>query len=255
MRVLFFDIETAPTLAYLWNPIRVNYVPPQQTIHEYFVLCWAAKWSDGKKVFSDRVTSGEATEQDDKRVIASLAELLREADIAVGHNVDKFDIPRVNARVMLQGLEPLGPIGTIDTLKLAKSNFGFAHFTLDWIAEQLGVGRKGKTGFELWERCYHGDGKALKALEKYCRGDVTLLEKVFNAMKPHVRRLRRLHDAEHDGQHICPSCGATGAGNFTIRKYYRTAAGTFPQYQCKSCFRYSRGRKSIKENRSAYIPL
>jgi len=254
LRVLFFDIETAPSLGYLWRANQ-KWIAPTQTVHEFFILTWAAKWEGSDKVLSARMTSTEAIEQDDSRIVTKLADLMRKADVVVGHNVDRFDTVRVNSRLMILGLEPLGPVASIDTLKLVKASFGLMHRRLDWIAQQLGVGEKRKTDFALWKEAYAGDVTALKDMDEYCQWDVELLEKVYNRMKPYVKKLRRLYDARFEEQPICPNCGAEGDDNFKIKKYYRTNAGTFPQFQCFSCLRYHRGRKSVKRYRSKFVPL
>lgn len=253
LKILYFDIETAPTLGYLWHPAQ-GYVSPSQTLHEFFLLSWAAKWCGEKKIHSAVVTPKEAKDQDDERIISLLADLVRDADVVVGHNMDRFDLARVNSRVMLLGLEPLGPVDTIDTLKLAKGNFGFVHNKLDWLAQQLGLGNKIKTDFQLWKDCYFGSQKALNEMLRYNKEDVVLLEGVFEAMKPYVKSLRRLYEADEEGQVICPTCGAEGEKNFIARKYYRTKSGTYPQYQCVQCRRYHTSRKAIKETRGALKP-
>ncbi len=253
-KVLFYDIETAPLLSHHWRMFREN-IGQDQNLAIQFMYCWSAKWGDSDEVLSDRLTPEEALAQDDSRIVLSLAELIREADVVVAHNGDRFDLPMVNTRIVVLGQENLGPTETIDTLKLAKKNFRFPKNSLDFLAEHLLGKRKLKTEFELWRDCYQGDERALRDMEKYNREDVVILEGVFEAMRPHVRRLKRLYDADHDHQVVCPSCGVEGIENFQRRGYYRTQASTFPKYQCKNCGRYHRGRVSIKRHRAKLYPL
>lgn len=239
LKVLFFDIETAPLLARIWHPAQ-RWVSPEQMAHDSFMLTWAAKWLDGKKVMSDRLTSTEAREQNDSRIVQSLADLVREADIIVAHNINGFDLPRLNSRVAMNKQEPLGPKQTIDTLTLSRKHFGFAYNKLDWLAEQFGVGKKIDTDMELWNRAYMGEVKALKEMERYNKHDVVLLEGIFHYMKPYVQRLTRLFDADHEDQWLCTYCGSEGVNNFQRRGYYRTQISTFPKVQCKVCKKYGR---------------
>jgi hypothetical protein len=100
-----------------------------------------------------------------------------------------------------------------------------------------------------------GEVAALQEMETYNRHDVVLLEQVFNYMKPHVQRLTRLWDADHEDQYICLYCGAEGRLNFQHRGEYRTQAGNFPKVQCKVCKKYGRLRTSIKSKKGKVYPL
>jgi predicted RNA-binding Zn-ribbon protein involved in translation (DUF1610 family) len=231
--------------AFIWSPWD-GFVPHDRVIHDTFLLTWSAKWAGEREVLSDTLTSAEALDRDDTRIAASIAELLREADVVVAHNGDRFDIPKLNGRLLQLGLEPLGPVRTIDTLKLAKRNIKVAFNKLDYLGEFLGLGKKIKTDWSLWERCYNGDEKALAEMTRYNKRDVVLLEQVFNRLKPYVRQLPRLHDGEGDA---CPSCGSH---NLIRRGVYRTNSSNFPKMQCKDCGRYSRSRKADPEKLAVY---
>jgi DNA polymerase III epsilon subunit-like protein len=205
------------------------------------LISWAAKWGDEKKVMSSALTGDEARAQDDERIVIELAALIREADVIIAHNIDKFDVPMFNNRLLLLGLENLGPVETIDTLKLSKANFRLAYNKLDYLAEKLGFGRKIKTDFDLWLAAYHGDEVALGQMLRYNRKDVVLLEQVFEALRPYVKNLKRLVEAAWDGQIACPNCGAE---DYQRRGERRTQVSTFVQFQCNQCKRYFRSRKS-----------
>lgn len=250
-RVLLYDLETAPLLAYIWQP-KVDYVPMDLLIHDSFLLTWSAKWYGEKQIRTGILTPGEAVDQDDKRIVTDLAEMIRQADIVIAHNGDRFDIPMFNNRLLQNKLEPLGPIRSIDTLTLARKNFRLAYNKLDYLGEYLGLGRKIKTDFDLWKKCYHGDARALAKMSKYNVQDVKLLEQVFDALKPYVKGLARLIDADFDMEMACPSCGSE---DLMRRGLYRTNASTFPKYQCQDCGRYSKGRVAEKSLKLALTPL
>ena len=130
LKILFFDVETAPLLSHHWRTFKEN-IAPGQIVNHSFMLTWAAKWRGRKTIMSSRLTSTEAKEQDDVRIVTELAELIREADIIIAHNIRRFDLPVVNTRLALQGLEPLDVPKTVDTLQIAKSNFKFSTNNLD----------------------------------------------------------------------------------------------------------------------------
>lgn len=250
LRILYFDIESAPLLAYIWNPTD-DYVTHDRLIHDSWIITWSAKWAHENKVRTGCVTPSEAIMQDDSRILKELADLMRSADIVVAHNGDRFDIPVINGRLIQLGQAPLGPVQSIDTLKLARRTFKIAYKNLDYLGEILGMGRKLKTGFDLWKRAYHGDPKALKAMSKYNVQDVVLLERIFNAMKPYVKGIGRLFEPQYDGQFACPCCGGE---DLVRRGYYRTTSCTYQRYVCNNCGRYSKDRTGIK-NKLAVTPL
>lgn len=239
-RVLFFDIESAPMITHLWD-LRADYVNPDMIIRPSFLLCWAAKWSDSDEVIGERLTGKEAKADDDSRIVAKLADLVREADYVCGHNGDRFDLPKLNARVAVHGLDPLGNVKTIDTLKLARSGFKFASNRLGELAAALGIDGKFPTSFDLWRRCMAGDVPALKEMDAYCRQDVLVLEQVFAALRPYSKSLPRLVDAGQFGQRCCPSCGS--ADLTEMDKPYRTNASTYRRFRCEACGRECRHRR------------
>src|SRR3990167_3813085 len=95
MRVLLIDIETAPMLAFIWRPDDA-WIPHERAQHDSFLLCWGAKWRDKGPVMTGVLTGPEAIAQDDSRIVKELADLIRSADIVVGHNINRFDLPMLN---------------------------------------------------------------------------------------------------------------------------------------------------------------
>lgn len=250
LKVLLYDLETAPLIAYIWRP-NDQYVPMDRLIADSFLLTWSAKWLGEKGVMSGVLTGAEARKQNDARIVKQLAKLIREADILIAHNGDRFDVPMFNNRLIQLGLAPIGPKRTIDTLKLAKATFRLAYNKLDYLGEFLGLGRKIKTDFDLWQSCYMGDDKALAKMARYNRQDVILLERVFERMRPYVKNLPRMIDAEEINESGCPTCGSM---RLQRRGTYETNASTFFRWHCQECGRYSRTRKSAVK-RLALVPL
>ena len=247
LKVLIYDIETAPLLAHVWHPFG-DFVGQDQMLHDTFMLTWSAKWYGEPEIFHDRLTGKEAIAQEDMRLVSSLASLMREADLIVAHNGDRFDALHVNTRLAVARLEPIGPKNSIDTLKLAKANFKFARNTLDYLMYVFLGRRKIKTEFDWWRKAYQGDEEMLEKMDVYCRNDVTGLEGVFDAMKPYVKGLKRLYNGPG---FRCPSCGSE---HLQKRGFHRTQVSTFQKWQCQNCSRYSRS-KSLSSKRSPLHPL
>lgn len=260
LKILLLDIETSPLTAHIWRPTD-QYVPMDRLQQDSFMINWGAKWVGEEKVTSGLVTSKEALMRDDSRIVPPLADLIRKADYAVGHNINGFDLPKINARVAGLDLEPLGPVRTIDTLQLAKKNLQIAYNKLDYLGEYFGLGRKIKTDMELWLRCLRGETQALREMRAYNVQDVHLLEAVMEKLKPHCRNFPRLFDADHQDERLCLFCGGTFE-TMQRRGYYRTQASTMVKFQCvnvlpngKICGKYSRARSTERGKRPSVYPL
>lgn len=250
LKVLILDIETAPTRAFVWRFWQEN-VSVDQIIANSYMLTWAAKWYGEKKVLYDSLTLDEIAAEDDSRIVESMADLIREADVLIAHNLDKFDHPVINTRAAKHGLENLGIQTNIDTLKLARKNFAFPHNSLDGIAAYFGLPRKLKTEFKLWVDVVEGDEAALKRMLRYNKQDVKVLETVFDRMRPYIKRLPRLFDPTARDDMSCQRCGAFD--NFMRRGYYRTQLTNFVKLQCNQCGHYT--RKRTTEVRFGTYPL
>ena len=222
-------------LSFHWQP-KTDWIGKHLTVDDdRFIFCWSAKWSDGDEVLSARLTQKQARTQDDAPIIVKLADLMRQADYVVAHNGNRFDYKRVNARLLLKKLEPLGRVQQIDTLTIARSSFDLPYNNLDYLARKLELGRKIPTDFDLWRRCYYGDVSALKEMEEYNRQDVRLLETVFYEMLPYAKNLPRLWDAVEWRQEFCPYCGSTDRKLAKVP--YRTKVNSFKKFTCQNCHR------------------
>jgi len=252
VRILFYDVETSPMLSYHWQAKTEYVAAPMVVDDDRALLCWSAKWSNSTKVLSARVTSAEAKAQDDGRIVGKLADLLRQADYVVAHNGNRFDYKRVNARLLLNRLTPLGNVQSIDTLSVARQSFDLPYNNLNYLASKLGFGEKLKTGFDLWRRSVMGDTKALKKMSEYCDQDVILLEHVFHAILPYAKTLPRLVDAVEWREELCPYCGSQ---NRRRSGFYRTKVNTYPKYACQVCQREYRGWQAIGNRAQGTVGL
>src|SRR5574343_566754 len=168
MKILFLDIETAPNTAYVWRLFKEN-VSLKALIESSYVLCWAAKWIDERDIMFGSVQEGAF------QMLSRVHDLLDKADVVVHFNGKSFDIPTLNREFLLFGLHPPAPYKQVDLMLVAKDKFRFVSNKLDHIAEQLQVGKKHDTTFELWVGCMNDDPEAWEIMEKYNKQDVLLL--------------------------------------------------------------------------------
>lgn len=123
--------------------------------------------------------------RDDRWLTEQMWKVADEADVLIAHNGDGFDIKMCNVRFLFHGMEPPSHYQTVDTKKIARSNFSFTSNKLDDLARFLGIGTKTPhTGLQLWHDCDAGEPRAWKLMKRYNRNDVELLEKVYLALRP-----------------------------------------------------------------------
>ena len=242
-RVLVLDIETAPLRCYTWGIWQQNIAPLDQIITDWFILCWSAKWLFGEKIISAKLTKEELASEDDTRILKKMWQLLEQADIVITHNGDRFDLPKINTRMLINGLKPTMPYQSIDTCKALKRKFSFTSNKLDFACMKLGLRRKMDTGgFELWEKVANGNMKALKDMAKYCNNDVLCLEELYLFIRPWINPHPNMGLFITEDVCSCPNCG--GQSLTETGGKYRTQISEFTATRCDNCGAIGRVRKA-----------
>lgn len=180
--VLYFDIETSPNIAFTWRVGNKISLTHDNLVHERAIItiCW--KFSNEDKVHSLQWNKG-----DDKELVQKFAEIFNKAEVLCGHNSDKFDIRFLRTRALKHGVWINPKPNTIDTLKLARNNFGFNSNRLDYISKFLGKHGKNETTYSLWKDIVlYEDKEAMKAMVEYCKNDVKILQEVHEMIEEFV---------------------------------------------------------------------
>lgn len=244
VKILLFDIETAPTKAYIWKRWKEN-ISQDQVVNEGYILCYAAKWLGEDDVMLDALpfyTDYEADKENDKRVVESLYELFNEADLIIAHNGKAFDTPLTKSRFLYHGFMPPKPYKEVDTKLIAKSEFRFPSNSLDGLAAYLGLGRKTKNdGFPLWTGCMEGNKDAWRQMIDYNHDDTILLEKIYMKLRPWYRWHPAVDVYNKSGVMRCKCCGST---NLKEEDLVYTNISGFTSYQCQDCGHWNRGRQN-----------
>jgi DNA polymerase elongation subunit (family B) len=237
--ILLFDIENCPSLGWYYDLYKEGNIVGTKS--NWYMLSFAYKWLGEKTVHTHALPDFKGykrNKEDDEALVTKLHEIMSQADIIIGHNVDRFDIRKANARFIKHGLPPVKPYKTVDTLKIAKRVGYFDSNRLDALGQYLGVGRKlPHTGFDLWRGCMSGDMKSWAIMRKYNAQDVTLLEKVYLKLRPwgphpNVNIVNQQTNA-------CPKCGSKMLQKRGF-KYTRTSEAQ--QYFCLSCHAWPTGK-------------
>jgi len=241
-KILIWDIETAPLLTVCWGLFEQN-IQPAQVINDGFVLSWAAKWLREPKIIHDRITGKEARHQNDKRILTVLWKLLDAADIVVGHNIDRFDIKKVNAKFIEYDMKLPSPYLTVDTLKQVKKISTFTSHKLDYLLQRFKMPHKIDTGgLELWKKCRLGDEHALEVMDRYCRNDVLITEQLYSYLRPYIQHPNMGLYLE---QEVCPNCGSQ---KITWSGTVMTQSQVYEQGRCE-CGKNVRRAKGLRKNK------
>ena len=242
-KILLFDLETSPTLAYTWGIWQQN-INVSAIVSNWILLSWSAKWLFAGNVISDVLTSEEAINEDDERITNSLWKMIEEADIIIAHNGRRFDVKKMNTRFLLHQLPPPSPYQVIDTLGIVKKEFGFTSNKLDSIAGYFNLEPKLTTGFDLWRNCMKGDLESLTSLRRYNEHDVELLEEVYLKIRPWVKSHPNIGLYVESENMVCANCGSD---NLKYVGNYHTHVSKYETYRC-SCGALNRTRKGIFKN-------
>lgn len=231
--IVLLDAETSFMLLADFQLKNYGYIPPQNIVQDWNIYCVAWKFLEESKTHSTKVNIEDVT--DDYSVCSTVREVLADTKLLIGHNLDKFDLKKLNTRFIKHRIEPIDhKILTFDTLKSAKKHFAFTSNKLDYLAGFLGVGRKLPHSHNDWYKLLTDpDQKTLNFMTTYCEHDVNpLLEGVYRRLLPYVDH-PNLTDRQKGDEYICIHCGST---NIQKRGISFTKAGTKKQrYQCNSC--------------------
>lgn len=245
MKVLFWDIETAPMICATWGLFNQD-IGYNQLIQDWYMLCAAWRWQGKRKIETVSILEGDFDKDitNDYVIVEKLHEILSEADVLVGHNGDNFDLKKFNARALYHGFDPLPPIATVDTLKVARKHFKISSNRLDYLGTFLNVGNKVSTPKGLWMNALKGDEKAIKTMVRYNKGDIILLEDVYNRLLPYMDKHPNRNLFIGEGQKpVCPKCGSS---DLTMQgTKISTRLGTRQQYKCSACGGWSTTSKLV----------
>lgn len=252
-KVLILDIETLPMEAYVWGMWNQN--PSLDMIKQHTtILSWSAKWMGAPEntvMYQD--VRNEKNVRNDKEILETLRSLLEEADCVITQNGVKFDLPKINYRLAVHKFKPYTKPKDIDTLKIAKSVFGFDSNKLEHMTEMFCTKYKKSKhkkfpGFALWKGCLEGNIEAFEEMEEYNKIDVLSLEELY------VDHLLPWDDtvnfaAWSDEYKFRCNCGND---EFVQVKDKVTKKSKFSQHACTNCGKIHRDSKNLfsKERRA-----
>lgn len=215
------------------------------------LLTACAKWLDSKEVLTWRIDDHKdygknpKSYMNDKWIVKGLIEVIDEADMLVGHYLDRFDVPFLNTRALIWGLRPAAQVKTIDTWKVAKNNLAMRSNRLATLTEHLNSkdGQKGGLSLDEWQIAGHGDKKTLDRILKYNIQDVLATEELYLNLRPIIKN----HPYVAVPNGLGTSCPACGSNKTRSQGSYYTKLFRVKRRRCSVCStQFEEGREKIQ---------
>lgn len=225
-RILFFDIESAGV-----NALKSDLG---------FVILFGYKWANEKEAKIIQIDRRSLRAFDDSKLLTKASRLLEKADITVAHFGSVFDRRFIQGRLLINKLPPIPPTKMRDTCMIARSVANFSSNRLKHLAKILSFRhQKLENNWpEAWFKVMQGDMKHLRAMAKYCKGDVLALEELYHALIPFDNPHPRLFMDRSK----CGKCG----GEVEYRGFAYVGSNRYRRYVCKSGCGWGRDTKKAE---------
>lgn len=239
--ILYFDIETSMMLAWI-HQLHKQTVGYHQ-LHEDFsskkILCISYRYGHWKKA---KVLKWDADKRCDIKMLEKFNKIASDAQLLLGHNAQGFDVKELRTAIALRGLAAAWcETPCLDTLTEWKRTFRFASNRLDYVARELGVGRKSPVNIDHWIQCTLGNkGKYLKEMTTYCGIDTDILYECHKRLDFYVPPSKavynlRTRDYSNYPEECSANCGNTDKKQFIKYGPYGYKGKSYQQYRCQKC--------------------
>lgn len=258
-RILILDVERLDgiTQQHWWDrgDLKNRYIHHETVAREPRTVIACAKWYDRAEVIRlaewDKGGRGE--------FLKALHALVAEADVIVGHNLDRADVPWIKGDFYLPrighdhrpDLPPLPPFKTVDTLKVLRRELGSGAPFKSLAAFCQIVGIPGKTDTydrDAMERAVAGSVEDRIRETDYCEGDVIATQWLYDWLRPHIKNHPALFVDGEDRLTVCNRCGHKTTP--TARRYVANVM-TYSMRKCGNCGGHS--RVSIEPERMSMV--
>jgi hypothetical protein len=244
-KVLEYDLELFPNEGYTWGKWDQNVI---EFTKEKMICSVAWKWQGETAVQCLALPHFYGYPRDyptNRKLVKAFYKIYKKADITIAHNGDGFDDKHLRTAFILNGCKPPAPKVSIDTLKIARSQFKFNSNKLDDLAMRLGVVKKVvHPGWPMWRGCMRGDKKMWAKMIMYNIGDIHTLEGVYDKIK--------MWDPKHpdfSNYERTWNCRVCLCPDIKMYRWRYTLAGKKKMNQCKKCGAWTQG-PNIRDKKS-----
>lgn len=239
-KVLFLDLEVSASIVAAFSMFK-HFSTPDHVIEFPYILTYAVNWlhesEDDVECFGlDDFDTFADDPKDDYELVLRLWQLLDQADIVVGQNIERFDNGWLNQRFAYHNLPNPSPYRLIDTLKGLKKSMALPSNSLGYSTKyfNLGHNKLHNEGISLWIRCMQGDKQAFKSMKEYNVGDIPTLRELYLKIRSFIPNHPNvaLYFGDQDVMR-CMVCGSTELTKLDSSAY--TNLSIFDAYRCDDC--------------------
>ncbi|CAH1193851.1 DnaQ-like exonuclease [Brevibacterium phage Rousseau] len=256
VRILVADIERLPGHAKVqhrgltvegsfWDLNSFKHTTGRR-IHPDDVFSYPRTICAAGQFYGDKETmfAAEWEKGGNEKFLRTVWEWINQADILVGHNVERFDLKMLRSGWLEYGWAPPSPVKIVDTLKVARSELGMESNTLDALCQRLGLNAKtDKYDARIAQAAVDGDVKAQKKLKSYNIGDIAASTSLYDRLRPYTKS--HPHLAMWTGKEwACPNCGYDSIANNPTGEAYANVT-RYKSFQCEKCGSHIRGNKKL----------
>lgn len=238
LKILQFDIETAPALVWTYGLHDQN-ISIQSIVQDPKIIAFTAKWYGKSKIYAF-----SEYHQSRQEVLDAMWDLLDEADLVIGWNSRRFDTKWVNSEFAVEGMTPPSPYKHLDLLTETKRNMRFISNKLDYVSKRLLDDKKiDYNMLWMWEKVSDPNTSVAdrkrewNAMLRYAKKDTALLEPMFEKLLPWIKMP---HPASSLDGLRCRKCGSE---DLRPNGSTLTSEGRYRKYLCNNCGGHSRGTK------------
>lgn len=239
-KVLFYDLESTPLLAYIWQPGE-QYVGHSQ-LHKdrnmWDIICITYCYNDGKPA---KHLDFDYDKQDSTEMIKEFDRLAAKADIVIGKNNKRFDDKMINAIRMFKDLpcDPSWMKYTGDLERQMRKYFRLPSQSLDYISHKLGLGGKIKMQISDWIDIIEKNPNGLKAFNKmikYGKKDITDTRAIWNYLEAHCEPIFNMAALNDQGTAVL-RCRHCASPKLHKDGFKTTTSARYQIYKCNDCSR------------------
>lgn len=248
--ILLYDLEVSREIVEGYPGNKYGEYKVVEVLRHQMLMSYAYKWLGDKTVHFRHMHEYKTQEE----FVQSLWDLLDKANIAIAHNLKRFDDKMANRFMIQFHMIPPSPHKQIDTLQVARSKFKFPGNSLNALGEFLGLGSKEKITYADIETDFINSPSwgVIKKMEKYNKQDVVLLEKIYLRLRPWMTNHPNMAVYSGDAEG-CPMCGSHNRDYLHSPVYTNTMA--YRSVRCRDCHHPYRERLADPDiqNKPEYV--
>lgn len=211
-----------------WRSIIGRRIHADDVIEWPRTICAAWNWY-GK----DRVHfAAEWGKGGRENLLAKTWEAFDKAQIVVGHNIQAFDAKKLRFDWAEAGYPPPSPVKYVDTLKIARREFGAESNTLDSLCKRLGIiSKTDRYEVQVARDAVTGNRAAQTKLKDYNVGDIAASVGIYDFLRPwdpsHPHSIIGSADEER------PTCNSCWGDELELNGFTIARQILYRLYRCK----------------------